>query len=197
SARKSKSPSTRYSTTCAALRIAWWIASSSARLACGKSAASSGRMIRPVRSPENHCVEKTEITAAHATTGSQRASVAGGLLDKLGHDAVDEVERRLVELGIDEALELLALRGVALAARVPRELRARDPVEKLEHRGIAAGIAGRELAVECQPHGEERAAVLEIFAEPHLSSKSCLSPRCARPAQPARARRWRARSRNT
>src|SRR5690349_6829576 len=103
----------------------------SASVTPGTRAASTGRMTFAVRSPLNHPVENDQMTPAQRSGGSHRRSWP--TLAKLGDDAVHELEDLLVELGVDEALDLLALRGVALAARLPRELRAREDVEELEH----------------------------------------------------------------
>src|SRR5882724_20912 len=121
-------PSTKYSLKCPSFRRpACWVRSVSGP-ACGKSHARSGTTIASVRGPANQPVDAKKMTAAQAATGAQRATIrpsADKLGDRLGHEG----ERRLVELGVDEALDLVALRRVALAAGPVGELRAREHVE--------------------------------------------------------------------
>src|SRR5262245_41295902 len=97
------------------------------------------------------------MRSAQATTASQARKRGLGLA-KLVDGLVDERHQFLAELGVDEALDLLALRGVTLPARLCGELGAREHVEKLEHGGLAAGIARRQDAVERQPEREIRQA---------------------------------------
>src|SRR5437016_2031564 len=96
----------------------WWIARSSAGEAPGKRAARTGSTMAAVRSPLNQPVDMSQMSDAHASAGSERRS--GSCLRKLGDRAVHEIEHLLAELGVDEALDLLALRGVALTARLRR-----------------------------------------------------------------------------
>src|SRR5262249_33427353 len=149
------SPSTRYSLKCPSLRIVMCRASSVGWSACGKSQARTGRSSDPVRSPVNHSVEAVKMSAAQRTAGIHLRS-GRPLSDKLGDGPGDERERLVVELRVDEALDLLALRRVALAAGAVRELRAGQQVEVLQHRGVPAGIAARQLLVEGEADGEER-----------------------------------------
>src|SRR2546425_4762973 len=136
-------------------------------------------------SPVNRPVEKREMSAAQATTGSQRRSER---LDKLVDDAIHQREHVVAELGVEEALELLALRGVTLATGLAGELRAGEMVEEFEHCRIAPGVAARELAIEHQPHGEIGQPIDEVLAQFHhfllrrqlpprdaFTSRSCFS----------------------
>src|SRR6185503_10160586 len=170
SAWYSSTLSTRYSVKCASFRMNMCHAFSSSGPACGKMVASSGRSTAPVRSPVNQPVEKNEISPAHASAGShRRARCSRGESGNLGDGAIDEVENLLAELGIDEALELLTLGGVALAAGVLRELRAGEHVEKLEHAGMRAGVAARELPIERQPQRQVGQPVLEVLVQLHAN----------------------------
>lgn len=65
-------------------------------------------MTEPVCAPVNQLVDAKKMTPAQATTGAHRdAAPASG--DKLGDRPVHERERLFVELGVDEALDLVAL----------------------------------------------------------------------------------------
>src|SRR5690349_15408968 len=136
SARMMRTPRIRYSVKCASFRIAACAVSSERGFAWGKSHASTGRITDPVCAPVNQLVDAKKMTPAQATTGAHRvATPPSG--DKLGDRLVHERERVLVELRVDEALDLVALRGVALAAGTLGELRAGEEIEELEHRGIS------------------------------------------------------------
>src|SRR5207249_12176733 len=91
-------------------------------------------------------------------------------LDKFRNGPIDDRQQLLAELGVDEALDLLALRRVAFAARRVGQLRAGEDVEEREHPRICAGVTRRQLAVEDQPHGEIAQAIPEILAQLHASS---------------------------
>src|SRR5262249_33466690 len=151
----------RYSTKWAHLRIVMCIRSSAAWSACGNSHASTGTMIEPVCVSENALVDATKIQTPHAMTGAQRPmrlALANELRDRLGHQR----QRLVVEFGVDEALDLLALRSVALAARGLGELRAGEEIEVAEHGRLPPRVAARELAVEGEADGQEREAVFQI-----------------------------------
>src|SRR2546428_2913167 len=152
-----------------------WTAASWPGVALGKSVERSGRMTAPVRSPENPPPERVQMTPAHATTGSQRPSG----LDNFGDGTAHEVEHVFAELGVDEALELLALGGVPPAARLGRELRAGQHVEEREQAGVRARIRARELLIERQAEHQLCQPVLEIFRQLHALSTSWLSWRPA------------------
>src|SRR5436190_19443832 len=118
--------STTYSPKCASFRSTACMARSSTGSRPGKRVASNGRMSALVRSLENQPVDIVQMTVAHVSAGSQRARPA---LRKLGDRPVDDVEPLLAELRVDEALDLLALRGVAAPAGLARQLSSRDDVE--------------------------------------------------------------------
>src|SRR5262252_3045971 len=121
-AREISRPSTRYSVKCASFRIIACMVTSVCGSACGNSHARNGTIIDSVRDPVNKPVDATKMTAAQATTGAHLdATPASG--DKLGDRLVHERQRLFVELGVDEALDLVALRRIALAARAVGELR--------------------------------------------------------------------------
>src|SRR5881628_3593322 len=105
------------------------------------------------------------MTAPHTTTGSQRRSCSW--LGKLGHRPLDEGKNVLAELGVDEALDLLALRRVPPAAGIARELRTGQQVEELEHPRKGTRIASGQLLVERQAHGEICQAVLQVLGQFH------------------------------
>src|SRR5436190_8630412 len=126
-----------YSVKCASFRMPAWISSIRCADALGKSQTRNGRITDSVWGPENQLVEAKKMRAAHAATGPQRASAPGladKLVDRLGHHC----ERFLVELRVDEALDLVPLRRIALTGRAVGELRAGEDVEVLQHGGIAA-----------------------------------------------------------
>src|SRR5213596_239955 len=81
-----------------------WTTTSWPGVAPGRSVERRGRRTAPVRSPVNQPLERVQMTPAHATTGSQRPSG----LDNFGDGTAHEVEHVFAELGVDEALELLA-----------------------------------------------------------------------------------------
>src|SRR6266403_47907 len=142
-----------------------WTTTSWPGVAPGKSVERRGRRTTPVRSPVNQPLERVQMTPAHATTGSQRPSG----LDNFGDGTAHEVEHVFAELGVDEALDLLALGGVAPAARLGRELRAGQHVEGREQAGVRARIRARELLIERQAEHQVRQPVLEIFRQLHSS----------------------------
>src|SRR5690242_489154 len=172
--------STTYSPKCASFRSTACMARSSMGSRPGKRVASNGRMSALVRSLENQPVESVQISAAQVSAGSHRARPS---LRKLGDGAVDDLEQLLAELGVDEALDLLALRGVAAAACLAGELGAGDHVEKGEHPGAGVGVSARQLPVERESERQVAEAILGIFGEFHRASVYCSaqlapSPRC-------------------
>src|SRR5437016_993122 len=131
--------STTYSAKCASLRSTAWMARSSVGERPGKIVARTGRMSALVRSLENQAVESVQIIAAHVNAGSQWEKA---WLRKLADGPVDDLEQLLAELGVDEALDLLALRRVAPAAGLAGELGPRDDVEEGEHPREGVGVRG-------------------------------------------------------
>src|SRR6185503_2124019 len=180
SARAISRPRTAYSVKWPSFRRKAWRTWSVCRSALGKIQARTGRITDSVRGPANPPLDATKMTAAHAPTGPQRAR-APRSADKLGDRLRHEGERLLVEFGVDEALDLLPLRGVALAGRPVRELRPREDVQILQHGGTFPGIAGRELLIERQAHRQEREPVLQVFVEVHQGLLGAVPPRsCSR-----------------
>src|SRR5262249_49731932 len=158
----------RYSATCAALRTLRWMSCSACRGNDGKSQWSSGMKTRPVCSLLNQPVEKSEISAAHPTTGSQSRTRARS--GDLGDDTVHEGKDILIELGVDEALDLLALRRIPPPARLTGQLRAGDEIQIFEHRGLRGRVDPGKEPIEHEPHGEKGQAVLEFLVEFHSPS---------------------------
>src|SRR5262249_38431329 len=126
--------STRYSVKCAALRTLRWIACSEGGGSDGKSQCNRGINTRPVCSLLKQPVAKSEISAAQGADGSQsrKRTRSGDLSDDTIHERQDVV----IELGVDEALDLLALRRIPPPARFSGQLRARDEIQVLEHRRL-------------------------------------------------------------
>src|SRR5262245_10591296 len=160
--------STRYSVKCAALRTLRWIACSEGGGSDGKSQCNRGMNTRPVCSLLNQPVEKSEISAAQPRTGSQRRKRTRS--GDLGDDTIHERQDVVIELGVDEALDLLALRRVPPPTRLSRELRPRDDIQVLEHRRLRGGIDAGEEPIEDEPHGEKGQAVFEFLVEFHSPS---------------------------
>src|SRR5262245_25518306 len=154
-----------YSAKWAAFRMPSWITRSSAGGAPGSRTARTGRMTAAVRSALNHPVDSVQITAAQTSAGAHWPSCSA--LRKLVDGTIHEREDLLAELGVDEALDLVALRGVTPATGFARERRPGEDVEQPERAGMRARIATRELAIERQPQGQVGEAVLRVFRELH------------------------------
>src|ERR1043166_8563170 len=138
-----------------------------------------------VRSPVNQPVENVQMTVAQASAGSQRRSCSRS--GKLADRAFHEVEHLIAELGIDKALDLLPLRGVAASTGLLGELCPGQQVEELEHPTMGSGIGARELVIERQPQGQVRETVLQVFRHLHARSPGSApqlapSPPCTWPA---------------
>src|SRR2546427_325124 len=144
------------------------MARSSAGDAPGKRTERMGSRTAAVRSPLNQPVENVQMTVAHPSAGSQRRSCSRS--GKLGDRAVHELEHLVAELGVDEALDLLPLRGVAAPTGVLGELASGQQVEELEHAAMGPRIAARELAIERQPQRQVGEAVLQVFRQLHVLS---------------------------
>src|SRR5207244_2973181 len=105
------------------------------------------------------------MTPPQATTGSHRLSCSA--LDKLGDGAIDDREHLFAELGVDEALELFALRSVSFASRLTGHLCAGEHVQVGEHPRMGAGIGAGELVVEQHPESQISEPVLRVLVEFH------------------------------
>src|SRR5213592_3092736 len=89
---------------------------------------------------------RASSTPSSVKTCSTSCSVPSPRLSSpLGDGTLHEVEHVFTELGVDEALDLLALGGVAPAARLGRELRAGQHIEEREQAGVRARVRAREL----------------------------------------------------